>query len=127
MFHNYSILISFLFFSIRYLKAVENKTKLIAKEKAKGDKSKVVKKPEFKKPLKSEKTYWEAFAHFLQKYEKLPIVAFTLSRAKCDRNAEYLMSIDFTTEKEKSYINLCFNESIKTLKPEDRDLPQVNK
>lgn len=75
--------------------------------------------------MKSEKTYWEAFAKFLQKYEKLPVVAFTLSRNKCDRNAEFLKSIDFTTNEEKNYIKYCFKQSIKTLKVEDQELPQV--
>ncbi len=73
----------------------------------------------------SEKHYWIAFAKFLKKYDKLPVVAFTLSRSKCDRNAELLLSVDLTTQSEKDYINYYFNECIRTLKEEDRDLPQV--
>lgn len=117
---------AFLLISIRcrYLKAVENKEKSKDLEKAKKDKRGPI-KPAPRQPMKSEKQYWEAFALFLQKYEKLPVVAFTLSRNKCDRNAEFLVSIDFTTSDEKSYINYCFNQSIKTLKPEDQNLPQV--
>ncbi|XP_065206278.1 superkiller complex protein 2 [Planococcus citri] len=112
-----------------YTKAVESKAKKNAAVKTKGDKdnkSKMIKTPA-PRIMKSEKTYWEAFARFLQKYEKLPVVAFTLSRSKCDRNAEFLMSIDFTTNEEKNYIKYSFNQSIKTLKKEDQDLPQIKK
>ena len=78
-------------------------------------------------PLRSggEKHYWISFAKYLKKYDKLPVVAFTLSRAKCDRNADQLTSIDLTTLEEKNFINHFFNESIRTLKEEDRNLPQV--
>jgi len=80
-------------------------------------------------PLKAtgEKPYWISFAKYLKKYDKLPVVAFTLSRAKCDRNADLLTSIDLTTQDEKNYINHFFNESVRTLKEEDRNLPQVYK
>lgn len=79
-------------------------------------------------PLKSgavEKSYWISFAKYLKKYDKLPVVAFTLSRAKCDRDADFLMSVDLTTQKEKNYISYFFKECINTLKEEDRLLPQV--
>lgn len=91
-----------------------------------NDKVKSIKKVA---PLKSsgEKQYWISFAKYLKKYDKLPIVAFTLSRAKCDRNADLLTSIDLTTEEEKGFINHFFNESINTLKEEDRNLPQVHR
>ena len=72
-----------------------------------------------------EKQYWISFAKYLKKYDKLPVVAFTLSRAKCDRNADLLTSIDLTTGEEKSFISHFFNESIHTLKEEDQNLPQV--
>lgn len=90
----------------------------------KVDKSKIVKY----KPLKStsEKHYWIGFAKFLKKCDKLPAVAFTLSRSKCDRNAEYLMSIDLTTQAEKDYISYNFKSAISTLKKEDQNLPQVS-
>lgn len=114
------LIIKFIAF-ISYNKAASSIEKL--KADSKGDKNKIVKS----QPLKSssEKHYWIAFAKFLKKCDKLPAVAFTLSRSKCDRNAEYLMSIDLTTQLEKNYISYYFKSSIGTLKEEDQNLPQV--
>ena len=108
--------------STSYNRAASSIEKLKADGKG-GDKNKIVKA----NPLKPafEKHYWIAFAKFLKKCDKLPAVAFTLSRSKCDRNAEYLMSIDLTTQTEKDYISYYFRSSIGTLKEEDRNLPQV--
>lgn len=42
-------------------------------------------------------------------------------------NAELLLHVDLTINEEKSTIKYYFKEAIKTLKEEDRLLPQVRK
>ena len=62
----------------------------------------------------------------LKKTDQLPIVAFTLSKRKCDSNADMLKTIDLVTATEKSHITMFFNKSISRLKGTDRSLPQVS-
>ena len=61
----------------------------------------------------------------LNKKEKLPVVAFTFSRDRCNSNADSLSSLDLTTGKEKSEIHVFFKKSISLLKGSDQQLPQV--
>ena len=61
----------------------------------------------------------------LQKKDKLPLVAFTLSRARCDQNADCLTNLDLTDGDEKHKINSFFQKSISILKGSDKELPQV--
>lgn len=68
---------------------------------------------------------WVGLIDHLKRNEKLPVVAFTLSRNRCDSNAEALKSCDLTTAREKFKINSFFQLCLQKLKPEDRDLPQV--
>uniref|UniRef100_A0A1B0DPT9 Uncharacterized protein n=1 Tax=Phlebotomus papatasi TaxID=29031 RepID=A0A1B0DPT9_PHLPP len=72
-----------------------------------------------------EKTMWEKLVGFLRKTDKLPVVAFTLSRNRCDMNAESMRGCDLCTNKEKGIINSFFMKCLQSLKPPDRNLPQV--
>ncbi|XP_055695170.1 SKI2 subunit of superkiller complex protein [Lutzomyia longipalpis] len=72
-----------------------------------------------------EKTMWEKLVGYLRKTDKLPVVAFTLSRKRCDMNAESMRGCDLCTNKEKGIINDFFKRCLQTLKPPDRALPQV--
>uniref|UniRef100_A0A182LYH4 Helicase SKI2W n=1 Tax=Anopheles culicifacies TaxID=139723 RepID=A0A182LYH4_9DIPT len=74
---------------------------------------------------RQEQTLWVGLIDHLQKKEKLPVVAFTLSRNRCDNNAEALMSCDLTTAREKYAINCFFQQCMQRLIPPDRALPQV--
>ncbi|KAJ8723977.1 hypothetical protein PYW07_007957 [Mythimna separata] len=74
---------------------------------------------------KAEQTMWVAFIDHLKQQDKLPVVAFTLSRNRCDQNAESLMSVDLTTAKEKGHIRSFFQKCLQRLKEPDRRLPQV--
>ncbi|XP_045452941.1 helicase SKI2W [Melitaea cinxia] len=74
---------------------------------------------------KAEQTMWVALIDHLRQSDKLPVVAFTLSRNRCDQNAENLMSVDLTTAKEKGYIRSFFSRCLQRLKVPDRGLPQV--
>ncbi|CAG4953559.1 unnamed protein product [Parnassius apollo] len=74
---------------------------------------------------KAEQTMWVAFIDHLRTSDKLPVVAFTLSRNRCDQNAENLMSVDLTTAKEKGHIRNFFQKCLQRLKKPDRQLPQV--
>ncbi|KAL4715896.1 hypothetical protein ACJJTC_013196 [Scirpophaga incertulas] len=97
-------------------KARENDYKKNFGPKAGGNK--------FQNP-KAEQTMWVAFIDHLRQKDKLPVVAFTLSRNRCDQNAENLMSVDLTTAKEKSHIRSFFQRCLQRLKEPDRRLPQV--
>lgn len=72
-----------------------------------------------------DKNVWLSLVHMLQKKDKLPMVAFTFSRARCDSNADSLASLDLTTSTEKSEIHVFFKRSITLLKGSDQRLPQV--
>lgn len=74
---------------------------------------------------KQEATIWIGLLDHLKQQDKLPIVAFTLSRNRCDQNSKSLSSVDLTTESEKNFILKFFNRSIQNLKGSDRALPQV--
>ena len=61
----------------------------------------------------------------LRKKEKLPVVAFTFSRKRCDDNADQLGNLDLTTSTEKSLIHVFIQKAVARLKGPDRNLPQV--
>ena len=46
-----------------------------------------------------EKNIWLTLIDHLKRKDKLPVVAFTLSRNRCDTNATMLTSLDLTTGK----------------------------
>lgn len=74
---------------------------------------------------KQEQILWVGLIDHLKRNNKLPVVAFTLSRNRCDRNVQALQSVDLCTAKEASHIHYMFQKCINKLKPEDRELPQV--
>ncbi|XP_057338709.1 SKI2 subunit of superkiller complex protein [Microplitis mediator] len=76
---------------------------------------------------KQEKTMWEAFIAHLKEHEKLPVVIFTLSRNRCDMNADSLTSVCLTTETEKGHVRAFFKKCIKRLNDADRELPQIKR
>lgn len=101
----------------RYLAAVEAKKKR---------QTKVVFGPRDKKRLnpKQESTMWVALVEHLLANDELPVVAFTLSRKRCDLNANALDK-DLTDAREKSRIRNFFKQSVARLNQSDRQLPQV--
>lgn len=74
---------------------------------------------------KQEQTMWVGLIDHLKRNERLPVVAFTLSRNRCDSNAEALKSCDLTNAREKFKIHSFFQICLQKLKSEDRELPQV--
>ena len=70
-----------------------------------------------------DKNVW--LVHMLEKKDELPVVAFTLSRNRCNDNADSLSSLNLTTTTEKSEIHVFFKKSISLLKGSDQKLPQV--
>jgi len=72
-----------------------------------------------------EKGIWLTLIDHLQRQDKLPVVAFTLSRGRCDTNANALTSLDLTTAVEKGDIHHFILRCISRLKGPDRKLPQV--
>ncbi|XP_011306094.1 helicase SKI2W [Fopius arisanus] len=74
-----------------------------------------------------EKTMWEAFIAYLREQDKLPVVIFTLSRNRCDANADALVSVNLTTETEKGHVRAFFKKCIKRLNESDQQLPQVKR
>lgn len=55
----------------------------------------------------------------------MPVVVFTLSRKRCDINANRLMNIQLTTSAEKMEVKRFFQHIMKYLKGSDKQLPQV--
>ena len=68
---------------------------------------------------------WLSLIHMLSKKDKLPVVAFTLSRTRCNENADALTSLDLTSTQEKHTIDVFFRKHTSTLKGSDQKLPQV--
>lgn len=74
---------------------------------------------------KQEQTVWVGLVNHLEQQDKLPVIAFTLSRNRCDQNSRSLTSVDLTTRSEKHFIQKFFDRSIQNLKEPDQLLPQV--
>lgn len=74
---------------------------------------------------KQELNLWVGLLDHLKRNDKLPVVAFTLSRNRCDRNLQALSSSDLCTAKEAAHNYHFFQKCIGQLKEEDRTLPQV--
>lgn len=74
---------------------------------------------------KQEQTMWVGLIDHLKRNNRLPVVAFTLSRNRCDSNAEALKSCDLSNAREKFKIHSFFQMCLQKLKSEDRELPQV--
>lgn len=74
---------------------------------------------------KQEQNLWVGLIDYLDKNKKLPVVAFTLSRNRCDRNLQALQSVDLCTSSEAYHIQSYFQKCLMKLKPEDRDIPQI--
>lgn len=95
-----------------------------AKENKKPGKEGPKSSPPFR--AKQEKTMWEALIGHLKEKEKLPVIAFTLSRNRCDENAQNL-GVDLTSKEEKFFIRRFFNRCLDKLKECDKNLPQIMK
>ncbi|KAI4500959.1 hypothetical protein M0802_003762 [Mischocyttarus mexicanus] len=65
------------------------------------------------------------FVHFLSRNDKLPVVVFTLSRKRCDTNANKLKNITLTNHAEKMQVRSFFEHTMKYLKGTDKHLPQL--
>ncbi|EDW24673.1 GL24270 [Drosophila persimilis] len=104
-----------------YEKAVERKKEMQGKSKsgagASGSKNYV--------NAKQEQYTWIGLIDFLKRNNKMPVVAFTLSRNRCDTNVAALQSVDLNTEKEKGAVQKFFLQCLAKLKPPDRSIPQV--
>ncbi|XP_071551875.1 superkiller complex protein 2 [Panulirus ornatus] len=74
---------------------------------------------------KQERNMWIGLIDHLSRRDLLPIVAFTLSKKRCDSNANQLMSQDLTTNREKGEIHAFIKRCIDRLQGTDKELPQV--
>ncbi|KAK2701749.1 hypothetical protein QYM36_019609, partial [Artemia franciscana] len=72
-----------------------------------------------------QKQLWIRVLDHLRSKDKLPVICFTLSRSKCDSNANLLASVDLTTAKEKDAIAQFLHICLDKLKGSDKNLPQV--
>ncbi|QQP39377.1 Helicase SKI2W, partial [Caligus rogercresseyi] len=75
----------------------------------------------------SGKNIWITLINHLNHHDKLPVVAFTLSRKRCDQNAVMLTSLDLCSEVERHSIHQFIHEHICVLNSSDRLLPQVTR
>ncbi|XP_023241330.1 helicase SKI2W-like [Centruroides sculpturatus] len=74
---------------------------------------------------KQDKNTYIGLIEYLRQHDKLPVVCFTLSRKKCDDNAQMLSSVDLTVKEEKGEIHKFVTSCISKLNKSDRKLPQV--
>ncbi|XP_005186966.1 superkiller complex protein 2 [Musca domestica] len=107
----------------------ENYEKAVEKKKAAQSKSKQMSggtgpKHQTTTPKQDQNT-WIGLIDFLKRNDLMPVVAFTLSRNRCDMNAQALNSIDLNTAREKGSVEIFFHQCLSKLKPPDRELPQV--
>lgn len=75
--------------------------------------------------VKQEQNMLIGLIDHLRRNDKLPVVCFTLSRNRCDRNLQALQSVDLCTAKESGFNYYFVQKCVQQLKPEDRALPQV--
>ncbi|EDO18717.1 hypothetical protein Kpol_1055p74 [Vanderwaltozyma polyspora DSM 70294] len=73
------------------------------------------------------KKTWPDIINFLKGRELLPVVIFVFSKKRCEDYADYLESLNFCNNREKSQIHMFIEKSITRLKKEDRELPQILK
>lgn len=114
---------------------VDENGKFLADGYEKAKSTKVARQKDFQKNFgsrtsshlnpKQEQTMWVGLIDHLKRNNRLPVVAFTLSRNRCDSNAEALKSCDLTNAREKFKIHSFFQLCLQKLKSEDRELPQV--
>uniref|UniRef100_A0A1A9VM29 Helicase SKI2W n=1 Tax=Glossina austeni TaxID=7395 RepID=A0A1A9VM29_GLOAU len=109
------------FLQENYEIAVAKKKAMQSKSKSGGSGSKIVQNTS----LKQDQNTWIGLVDFLKRNDKMPVVAFTLSRNRCDINAQMLQSIDLNTAREKGSVEIFFQQCLAKLKPPDRVLPQV--
>ncbi|EDX14107.1 helicase SKI2W [Drosophila simulans] len=102
-----------------YEKAVERKKEMQGKAKGGGG------GPRNHLNAKQEQNTWIGLIDFLRRGNMMPVVAFTLSRNRCDSNLAALQSVDLNTEKEKGAVQKFFLQCLAKLKPPDRTIPQV--
>ncbi|EDW83731.1 uncharacterized protein Dwil_GK13521 [Drosophila willistoni] len=74
---------------------------------------------------KQDRQIWIGLIDFLKRSNKMPVVAFTLSRNRCDQNVAALQCVDLNTEQEKKGVRKFFQQCLAKLKPPDRTIPQV--
>uniref|UniRef100_A0A1I8PA25 Helicase SKI2W n=1 Tax=Stomoxys calcitrans TaxID=35570 RepID=A0A1I8PA25_STOCA len=110
------------FLQDNYEKAVEKKKAAQSKTKQGGGGSGP--KHQTSTPKQDQNT-WIGLIDFLKRNDLMPVVAFTLSRNRCDMNAQALTSIDLNTAREKGSVEIFFQQCLSKLKPPDRELPQV--
>ncbi|UXI21517.1 transcription factor E2F3-like [Sarcoptes scabiei] len=85
-----------------------------------------------KRSMQNERNVYLNLIRHLQKNDKLPVICFTLSRKKCDRNLEMLLSIkeensSLTTKRESFLIKRFVYNHLKNLNKSDFELDQVKR
>lgn len=73
-----------------------------------------------------DKTRYQGLIQHLRKADRLPAICFTLSRRRCDENAQLLQSLDLTTAEEKGAVRRFLqNNVVSRLSRADQRLPQL--
>eukprot|EP00039_Didymoeca_costata_P013795 m.214980 g.214980 ORF g.214980 m.214980 type:complete len:1254 (+) comp15873_c0_seq10:105-3866(+) len=75
----------------------------------------------------SDKGLYVSLVDMLAKKELRPCVVFTFSKKRCESNADSLLSMDMTSNAEKSEIHVFIDRALSRLKGSDRNLPQVGR
>ncbi|KAI6047978.1 ATP-dependent RNA helicase [Pisolithus marmoratus] len=75
----------------------------------------------------ADKNLYVHLVNQLQKKGLLPVVVFTLSKKKCEENANTLSNADLCTSVEKSEVHVTMEKALSRLKGSDKKLPQIAK
>ncbi|KAI6031397.1 ATP-dependent RNA helicase [Pisolithus microcarpus] len=75
----------------------------------------------------ADKNLYVHLVNHLQKKGLLPVVVFTLSKKKCEENANTLSNADLCTSVEKSEVHVTMEKALSRLKGSDKKLPQIAK
>jgi antiviral helicase SKI2 len=83
-----------------------------------------------KKTDQTERNIYINLIRHLESQDKLPVICFTLSRNRCEKNLDLLMSINkdrfqLTTKLEEAKIHKFIWKNLTQLKKVDRELPQI--
>jgi len=71
------------------------------------------------------KEFWKSIIKTFKSADLLPCLMFSFSKKNCERFAEFAKDDDLINKEEKMHILRFFESSIKKIRPEDRQLPQV--
>jgi len=76
---------------------------------------------------RAEKQQWVRLVLQLKEKELLPVVVFAFSKKRCEELSAALGNVDLNTKPERSRVVAFMDRCLQPLKPQDRELPQIQR